>query len=177
MSHATTAAAPTRNLAAPQRVQEVVAPLEARRLSRLGCIDYADAVLVDIAPLPQRSAEGWARAVLEGCPSAVQASLSRGWTALGLRRGPSDAPDRVLGWAIGQRLGDAVVLEAASRVGMPAELLFQLRGDRLLFATFVRHDNPLVRLVWAGVIPTHRRTVRHLLARASNPPRQALGRS
>ena len=73
----------------------------------------------------------------------------------------------VLGWPIRASDPDFVLLGAESRVGMPGELLLRREDDGLLFATFVRHDNPLVRALWARVVPGHVRTVRTLLERAS----------
>ena len=49
---------------------------------------------------------------------------------------------------------------------MPGELLFTLRPEGLLFATFVHHRTPATRAVWAAVERTHVRTVRGLLERA-----------
>jgi hypothetical protein len=50
---------------------------------------------------------------------------------------------------------------------MPGELLFKRERDGLLFATFVRQQNPVARAVWARIAPRHRRVVRSLLAQAA----------
>ena len=50
---------------------------------------------------------------------------------------------------------------------MPGELLFKRERDALLFATFVQHDNPVARAVWAGVEPVHVPIVRRVLEHAA----------
>jgi hypothetical protein len=147
-------------------VRKVAVPATARRLGTLGRIDYEDAFVVNTGPTGGRTAEGWARAFLEGAPAPVRAGLLSGWSALGLRVG-SEGPGTVLGWEVRRSTPDAVLLGAGSRVGMPAELLFQRRARTLLFATFVRHDNALARAVWPGVVPLHEQVVRQLLARGA----------
>jgi hypothetical protein len=49
---------------------------------------------------------------------------------------------------------------------MPAELLLMRKPGALVFCTFVQHDNPAARAVWAGVEPVHVPVVRRLLAQA-----------
>jgi hypothetical protein len=60
-----------------------------------------------------------------------------------------------------------VLLGRESRIGMPGELLFALRPDGLLFATFVQHGTAGARATWAAVRRTHVRTVSALLERAA----------
>jgi hypothetical protein len=50
---------------------------------------------------------------------------------------------------------------------MPAELLFEPRGDGLLFATFVHQGNPVVRAIWAAVEPVHVQVVPRVLGRVA----------
>jgi hypothetical protein len=86
--------------------------------------------------------------------------------ALGLKSaepGPS-----ILDWAVRNSAPDAVLLGRDSRIGMPAELLFTLRPEGLLFGTFVHHRTPATRAVWAAVLRTHVRTVLQLLERAAS---------
>jgi hypothetical protein len=94
-------------------------------------------------------------------------SLRLGWFTLGLRLGPADAPGRILGWELRRNTPQVALLGASSRVGMPAEVLFERRGGSLLLATFVRHRNPLTRLLWQAFSAQHRRVVRHLLRQAA----------
>jgi hypothetical protein len=143
-------------------VREIAPPPAARTLSTLARVDYADAFLVSATS--DRTAEDWARAVLDRAPAEARAALRRGWFALGLRLG--SARSGVLGWELRRNTPDVALLGARSRLGMPAEVLFKREPDGLLFATFVQHRNPLVRAVWAGVAPGHRRVVRRLLEAA-----------
>lgn len=59
-----------------------------------------------------------------------------------------------------------MLLRADSRIGMPGELLFKPSGKELLFATFVQHNNPLARAIWAAVEPMHVRVVSDILEQA-----------
>lgn len=139
----------------------------ARDLSTLQRIDYEDCFLVTGVGRSEHTAEQWARAMIEDAPQATRESLVRGWRLLGLRNGPADAPERVLGWEIRRNDPGVLLLGARSWIGMPAELLFKLEPDGLLFATFVRQANPLAKLVWAPVEGPHRRIVAELLERAA----------
>jgi hypothetical protein len=60
-----------------------------------------------------------------------------------------------------------VLLGAGGRVGLSGELLFKREPDGLLFATFVRQQNPIARAVWARIETTHQEVVRSLLAHAA----------
>jgi hypothetical protein len=148
-------------------VRQIEVPDEARAQSTLRRIDYADAFLADVGPTGRRTAEAWARAVLEDAPLALRRSLGSGWSALGLKVGlVRSGEDAVLGWPIRRRTPDAVLLGAGSRIGMPGQLLFARRGETLLFATFVEQDNPAARALWAGVERVHVPTVRRVLESA-----------
>jgi hypothetical protein len=145
-----------------------VTPLPGTRdASTLGRVDYEDAFVVPVRAPRVLSAEQWMRTILEDAPTTVRLQLLSGWAALGLKLSLT-VPDRsVLGWPIRASDPGFLLLRAESRVGMPGELLLRREDDGLLFATFVRHDNPLVRALWARVVPGHVRTVRTLLERAS----------
>lgn len=70
------------------RVRQVAVPPAARALSTLSHIDYDDAFLVDVGPVQDRTAERWARAVLEDAPITVRHVLQSGWSAIAeARRG------------------------------------------------------------------------------------------
>jgi hypothetical protein len=153
-------------------VRQVAVPAEARALSTLPRIDYEDAFIVDVGPLRCRTAEQWARTVLELAPAHVRRSLLVGWSAIGLKVGCRRSGQRVLGWQIRRSTSDYVLLSAGSRIGLPGELLFQRQADRLLFCTFVQQANPIARKVWAGIEATHVETVRRLFEQASQRCRQ-----
>jgi hypothetical protein len=144
-------------------VRQIPVPDDVRDLSTLPRIDYADAFLVDTGAHPEWSAERWAMAVLEEAPAATRAKLLSGWLALGLK--PAAPGPAILDWAVRSRTPNTVLLGRDSRIGMPGELLFTLRPEGLLFATFVQHRTLATRAVWAAVIRTHVRTVLELLER------------
>jgi hypothetical protein len=150
-----------------QRAQQIAVPSPARARSTLERIDYADAFLVDVGPVAERTAERWARAVLEEAPGAKRRELRSGWSALGLILDAAPPERSVLGWEIRRSSGDFVLLAAASRIGMPGQLLFERQHNALLFCTFVQHGNPFVRSLWAGVNVVHVPTVRDLLEQAA----------
>ena len=137
-----------------------------RALSTFSHVDYEDACVVEAERAQDRSAQGWARAMLEEASPETRARLRSVWFALGLKLGPADAEDRVLGWEVPRSSPDFVILAADARLGMSAEVIVQRRRRTLLGATFLQHHNPLARLIWLGVAPHHRRAVRGLLASA-----------
>jgi hypothetical protein len=149
------------------RVCQIAVPMEARALSTLSRIDYEDAFLVDVGPVSQRTAEQWARAVVEEAPASVQRTLQSGWVALGIElRG--GAPDcSVLGWPIRHSTPEVVVLGTRSPIGLEGELLFKRHEHRLLFATFIQHDRDAGRGAWATIEPMHAPLVRRILEQAS----------
>ena len=144
-------------------VRQVAVPPAARARSTLAHVDYADAFVVDIRAAQSRTAEEWARTIVEGAPAGVQRQLRSGWTGLGLRLGPTRSDRFVLGWEVRRNSPDLVLLGAGSRIGMPAELLIERRQRSLLFATFVQHDNAIARAVWAATEPVHVPIVRRVL--------------
>ncbi len=153
-------------------VRQVAVPPAARRLSTLTRVDYEDAFLVEPGPTHGRTAEEWARAILEDAPAVVRSALAWGWSALGLQIGSTRSDRPVLGWEVRRSTPDFALLAAGSRVGLPAELLFKRQRQTLLFATFVRQENRVARAVWAGVIPLHQQVVRYVLGRASGSDRR-----
>jgi hypothetical protein len=147
------------------KVRQVALPPDARALSTLSRIDYADAFLVETAPHRQRTAEDWTRAIFEDAPDAIRRRLTSGWSRLGLTLDTSD--HSVLGWQIRRSTPDFVLLGADSRLGMRGELLLMRRHDSLLFATLLRHDKPMARVTWAAVVPAHVKLVRQVLEQAA----------
>jgi hypothetical protein len=144
-------------------VRQVPVPPAARARSTLSRIDYEDAFRVEVGSPRSRTAEAWARAILEDAPPAVRTTLRSGWSALGLQLDRAPRERCVLGWEIRRGTAAVVLLGARSRIGMPAELLVERRRDGLLFATFVAHENAIARAAWARVEPMHVPIVRHVL--------------
>ena len=112
------------------------------------------------------SAEELFREILEGAPLAVRTQLLSGWSAIGLKVGPTSARS-ILGWEIRRAEPDHVLLGAQSRIGMPGELLLVKDDGALLFATCVAHHNLIARAIWAVTEPLHVRVVRDILNQAS----------
>ncbi len=153
--------------AARPTVEQIAVPNAARALSRLPRIDYADAFRIHGIASRGRTGEQWARAVMEETPGAVKAKLLSGWLALGLRLGSPWSQERVLGWKVRCSDPEFVLLGAGGRLGLSGELLFKREPDGLLFATFVRQQNPIAQAVWARIETTHQQVVRSLLAHAA----------
>lgn len=157
--------------AALGQVRQVTLPSAARALSTLPHVDYADAFLVETGGAQDRTAEQWARAILEDAPVSTRNALSRGWSKLGLRVGSTD-PDRfVLGWELRRSTPDVALLGARGRLGLSGELLFERQQHTLLFATFVQLENAIARSLWTAIASRHRQVVRDLLEQASGPER------
>src|SRR3954466_898856 len=147
-------------------VRPVALPAEIRRLTGLPRLDYSDCVVADGVPASERSAEDWARAVIEGASARTRSVLRHAWALLGVRLGSADDPSLVLGWPVRRRGPDLVVLAAGSPIGIDAEVLCRVQDDRLLMATFMHLKNPLARLTWALVAPSHQRIVPRLIRQA-----------
>lgn len=149
------------------QVHQVDVPAAARTLSTLDRVDYEDAFRIGVPAGPERSGEEWARATFEGASGRARSALRQGWAALGLKldRGGSDR--FVLGWELRHSDAAFALLGCGSRIGMPAELLFEPEPGGFLFATFVQQDNPVARGVWAAASPRHREIVPRLLGGAA----------
>jgi hypothetical protein len=144
-------------------VRQITVPRSACALSTLEHIDYADAFVVDVGDSQDRTAEHWARAILDDAPDTVRLRLWWSWIMLGLRLGPPCSRRRVLGWKVVSRAPDHVLLGAGSRIGMPAQLLVRREPGALVFDTLVQKNNRVARMVWARIEPTHERVLPALL--------------
>jgi hypothetical protein len=155
------------HVAAPGRVRQVTPPSVARARSTLSHVDYEDAFLVETGAAHDRTAEQWARVILEDAPVSTRNALSTGWSALGLRLDSTPSDRHVLGWEVRRSTPDLVLLGANGRRGLSGELLFECQQDTLLFATFVQLENSVARVLWAGIELRHRQVVRALLEQAA----------
>ena len=150
----------------PGRVRPAILPAGTRELSTLAHIDYEDAFVVGTGLAQDRTAEQWAREILEGAPESTRRALARGWSGLGLRLGPAQSDRHVLGWEIRHSDPDTVLLGACGRLGLSGELIFQRSPRSLLYATVVQLENRIARGLWAVIESGHRRVVQDLLERA-----------
>jgi hypothetical protein len=155
-----------RHAEAPGRVRQTVLPAGTRELATLAHIDYEDAFLVGTGLAQDRTAEQWAREILEAAPLSTRQALTRGWSMLGLRLAPAQSGQHVLGWEIRHSDPDAVLLGARGRLGLSGELIFQRSPRTLLYATVVQLENRIARGLWAAIESRHQRVVQDLLARA-----------
>jgi hypothetical protein len=103
--------------------------------------------------------------MLEGAPVSTRRALTRGWSGLGLRLGPAQSDQHVLGWEIRHSDPGVVLLGACGRLGLSGELIFQRSPRSLLYATVVQLENPIARGFWAAIESRHRRVVQDLLER------------
>jgi hypothetical protein len=120
-------------------VRQVAVPPAARALCTLARIDYEDAFLVQMGPVEDRTAEQWARAILEGAPAMMRRTLLLGWSALGLQLGPTASDGFVLGWAVRRSTPDFVLL--ASGCGRSCSSSASSRG-----CSSTGHAGPTLRL-------------------------------
>jgi hypothetical protein len=151
---------------APRRARQVAVPAVARARCTLRHVDYEDAFAVELGSARVRTAEQWARAILEGAPLAMRNGLRRSWLALGLKLDAAPPERSVLGWEVRRSTPDYVLLGADSRIGMPAELLVTRHKRAVRIATFLEHRNAAARALWATVEPAHRRIVPRVLVQA-----------
>lgn len=130
-------------------------------------LDFACAYEVAVAPNDSRSTEQWARAAWEGAPLPLRWLLVAGWRfVLGLRLGPRDSPDHILGWRIVERRSDETVCHLRSGL-INAYNTFRCVDGRLTWSTFVTYERPMARVIWPPVSLLHRPLVRVALRRAA----------
>ena len=113
-----------------------------------------------------RSSEEWARAIWEDGPLALRWFMTLGWRwLLGLRLGPRQSPNHILGWNIAERGPDRTVCQAQSWF-LSTYNTFVRRDDQLVWSTYVFYDRPIARLVWPPASLVHLPIVRISLALA-----------
>ena len=156
--------APRRN--APRRARQVAVPAVARARCTLSRVDYEDAFAIEFGSAHVRTAEQWARAILEDAPLAMRNGLRRGWLALGLKLDATPSERSVLGWEVRRSTPDYVLLGADSRIGMPAELLVMRQKRAVRIATFLEHQSSAAQAMWATFERAHRRIVPRVLVQA-----------
>jgi Protein of unknown function (DUF2867) len=148
------------------KVRAVALPPDARALTTLEHVDYTDAFRLETGLADERTAEEWARALLEEAPDATRTALRRGWFVLGVQLGSTEDARLVLGWPVRCNSPEYVLLAARSLLGMEAEVLVKREQRTLLVATFMHLRNPVARAVWTAFAPKHRRVLHHLVKEA-----------
>ena len=138
-------------------------PEAVRALSPMRDPDYADLFTVTTAATHGRSAEQWARVLLEDVAGLTGQLVWR--VLLGMRLGWRRKPDRVAGWKIADRGDGWLRLEANSWL-MTGHLIVRACGDRASLATFVRYRRPLGARIWTPMSRKHRQLAPGLLREA-----------
>jgi hypothetical protein len=139
-------------------------PEAVRSLTTLGPPDYVDLFTVTTPLAATRSAEEWARAVLERSPLADR-HARRLWRVIGLRLGPPGSPDHVQGWKIAARGDHWVRLETGSWY-LTAQAVCLVEAGQVSLSLSLRHDRRIAALVWAPVAGPHQRAVPVMLRQA-----------
>jgi hypothetical protein len=138
-------------------------PEEIRCLDTLGSPDYVDLFTLTTSGAADKSAEEWARAVLEDTPTGRSAPLL--WRRLGLRLGPTPSTDHVQGWKIADRGDDWIRIETTSWFAT-AHAVLKVGHEQVSLALFLRYDLPIAAVIWPPVSVLHRRGVPVMLHQA-----------
>jgi hypothetical protein len=139
-------------------------PAAVRALTTFTTPAYVDLFTVTTPMAGNRSAEEWARAVLERAPLASR-NARRLWRLMGLRLGPQRSPDHVQGWRIAARGDNWLRLETASWY-LSAQAVCMVEHDQVSISLSVRYDRLVAPLVWAAVSGPHQRAVPVMLRQA-----------
>jgi hypothetical protein len=129
-------------------------PESIRRLADLADADYADTFTVQTDRAAEKSAEQWARALLEESALGRKAPIL--WTLLGLRLGPRPSVDHVQGWKIAER-GEGWIRVETSSWCLTTHAVMRSDDGKVSLALFVRFDKPAAAAIWAPVAPLHRK--------------------
>jgi hypothetical protein len=132
--------------------------------------DYADAFEIRTPEPDGRTAEQWARAALEQAPWPVRrVVLVAHRYVLRFRLGPLPSPDHVLGWRIEMSEPEVIRLQAESPLVRAVIVGRRPEPTRTVLTTALFFVRPMAaRVIWAAVVPVHRRVACYLLARAAS---------
>jgi len=141
-------------------------PERVRSLSTFAAPDYLDSFTVRTPAARDRSAEGWARAVLEEAALARH-SARRLWQLIGLRLGPPPySAGYVQGWAITDTSADWIRLETKSWY-LSAQAVCIVDETEISISLSLQYDNGAVaRFVWTSVECPHQQAVPIMLRQA-----------
>jgi hypothetical protein len=134
-------------------------------LHTLASPDYADLSTATTNGTAEKSAEQWARAILEDAPLARRYAFFPWRVLLGLRLGPRHSPDHVHGWKIADRGENWLRIEAASWF-LTAHGVFRVDDGQVSVAWFGGYDRLPAALVWPPLSLGHRRAMRAILRQA-----------
>jgi hypothetical protein len=148
----------------PTIVQHREIPEVIRSLTTMASPDYVDLFTATTTESIDRSAEQWARAVLEQAPLARRNARVL-WRLMGLRLGPRHSPDYVQGWKITARGDNWIRVETASWY-MAAQAVCLIEEGEVSISLSLRYDQPVAHLIWAFVSGPHQRAVPVMLSQA-----------
>jgi hypothetical protein len=138
-------------------------PDAVRRVGTMPHHDYVDVFSVATYLADDRSAERWARAVVDHAAGRKGQYVWR--VLLGLRLAKRTSPDHLAGWTIVHRERTGIVLEASSWF-LTAQLVLCVGDGRVTVATFLRYDRPVARPYWTSLSAVHRAAMPGLLRAA-----------
>jgi hypothetical protein len=142
-------------------------PERVRSLGTFETPDYIDSFTLQTVAARERSAEGWARAVLEEA-ALSRRSARRLWQLMGLRLGPAPFSARhVQGWRIAEVRPDWIRLQTESWY-LSAQAVCLVEEAELSLSLSLRYDNgPVARFVWRFVEGPHQKAVPIMLRQAA----------
>jgi hypothetical protein len=147
-----------------------------RSLDTLASPDYTDLFTGITAEARTKSAEQWARTLLEDAPLGLRMLIPAVHrVVLGLRIQLRGGPGYVLGWKIADRSDDFLRLETTGWLMTP-HLVLKVDEDRVSVATFVRYEHPAAARIWRPVSRLHRRVGLALLRHALGTTSENLAR-
>ncbi|MGC5616160.1 nucleotide disphospho-sugar-binding domain-containing protein [Georgenia sp. Z1491] len=126
--------------------------------------DYADEFTLDMPGADTATAETWARAMLGDVPSLAERFIFQVLLRLRLARTATD--ETVAGFAIAERTGERVLLEADSPL-LRCRLLVQVREHSVSLTTVMGYHRRRGRITWTLVSAVHRRLGPGLLREAA----------
>ncbi len=149
------------------------APEPIRSLDTLADPSYTDLFTAPMTGAQNKSAEEWARLILEGGPAPLRLLIFVVQRfVLGLRVELRRSPDLVLGWKIGASSDDYIRMETGSWLMTP-HLILKVDEDQISVATLIRYDHPIAARVWPPVSLLHRRVGIALLGHTLKAQQQA----
>jgi hypothetical protein len=134
-------------------------------LTTLTDIMYVDAHVLETPRATERTAERWARAIMEDTTDCVQEQLTAAWAAIQLDLAPG-TEGTIAGWHISSSTPKHVLLQVNSGLGFRGELAVTVTDGAVLMATFVAMADVHARDAWFRVVPAHLAFVRSLLEHA-----------
>ncbi|PSR66875.1 hypothetical protein C8258_18540 [Nocardia sp. MDA0666] len=149
------------------RVRQCGITAELLTLTTLDDVVYIDSHVLETPAVTGRTAEQWARTIMEDVPEEVRARLRAAWAGIELDLTPG-APETVAGWRITFSAPDCLLLRADSGLGFHGELALEIRDGVVALSTFVAMRGTRAPDVWFSVVPGHLAFVRSLLERAGS---------